>query len=151
MKIDISVIENLAENIDKYGLSEITLESDETKIILKREKVVVSNIVQSKVVQTTTNLEEEIQEEILSNNVNEDEDYEAIVSPMVGTFYKSPSPQSENFVEVGQNIEPGEVLCIIEAMKLMNEVKSSVKGTIVKILVEDGQAIKKGDKLFLIK
>jgi len=74
-----------------------------------------------------------------------------IASPMVGTFYRAPSPESPPFVELGQVIEPGKVICIIEAMKLMNELKAEVRGRIVQILVENGQPVEFGQPLFLIE
>ncbi|MCP4649927.1 MAG: acetyl-CoA carboxylase biotin carboxyl carrier protein [PVC group bacterium] len=74
-----------------------------------------------------------------------------IKSPMVGTFYQSPSPESPPFVEIGTNIEIGQVVCIIEAMKLMNEIKSEVKGTIKEILIENGDPIEFGQALFRIE
>ena len=70
---------------------------------------------------------------------------------MVGTFYRSPAPDAPSFVEVGTIIEPGQVVCIIEAMKLMNEIKSEVKGKVVEILVENAQPIEFGHVLFLIE
>ncbi len=74
-----------------------------------------------------------------------------IKSPMVGTFYQAPAPEAPPFVEVGQEIQVGQVLCIIEAMKLMNEIKSEVKGRIVKILVENAQPIEFGHVLFIVE
>jgi len=70
---------------------------------------------------------------------------------MVGTFYRSPAPDAPPFVETGTDIEPGQVICIIEAMKLMNEIKSEVKGKIVDILVENAQPVEFGHVLFLIE
>lgn len=78
-------------------------------------------------------------------------DLVAITSPMVGTFYRSPSPESPPFVEVGHEVESGKVVCIIEAMKLFNEIEAEVKGKIVKILAENGQPVEYGQKLILIK
>ncbi len=74
-----------------------------------------------------------------------------IKSPIVGTFYRAPSPDAEPFVETGDHINEGQVVCIIEAMKLMNEIKSEVSGTIEKILVENGNPVEYGQELFLIK
>ncbi len=74
-----------------------------------------------------------------------------IKSPMVGTFYKAPSPDSPPFVKIGDNIEVGQVVCVIEAMKLMNEIKSEVKGKIVSILVENADPIEFGQTLFLVE
>ena len=73
-----------------------------------------------------------------------------VKSPMVGTFYRSPSPDAKPFVEVGQTVKPGETLCIIEAMKLLNEIEAEVGGTIREILVENGQAVEYGQALFVI-
>ena len=74
-----------------------------------------------------------------------------VKSPMVGTFYRAPAPEAPPFVEVGQEIQVGQVLCIIEAMKLMNEIKSEVKGRLSEILVENAQPIEFGQVLFLVE
>ena len=74
-----------------------------------------------------------------------------IKSPMVGTFYRAPSPEAVAYVEAGQNIEPGQVICIIEAMKLMNEIKSEVKGKILEILVDNAEPVEFGQPIFLIE
>ncbi len=73
-----------------------------------------------------------------------------ITSPFVGTFYRSPSPDAEPFVHEGQKIKPGQALCIIEAMKLMNEIESEVRGTIAEVLVENGKPVEFGEKLFRV-
>jgi acetyl-CoA carboxylase biotin carboxyl carrier protein len=74
-----------------------------------------------------------------------------ITSPFVGTFYRSPGPDSAPFVDVGTHVKKGQVLCIVEAMKLMNEIESEVDGTIVQLLVENGQPVEYGEPLFKIK
>lgn len=74
-----------------------------------------------------------------------------IKAPMVGTFYRAPSPETPPFVEVGQEIEPGQVICIIEAMKLMNEIKSEIRGKIKEILVENGEPVEFGQPMFLVE
>lgn len=73
-----------------------------------------------------------------------------IKSPMVGTFYRAPNPEAPSYVEVGQTIEPGQVICIIEAMKLMNEIKSEIRGKILEILVDNAEPVEFGQSLFLI-
>lgn len=75
----------------------------------------------------------------------------AITSPMVGTFYRSPAPDAEPYVEVGDIVEVGQTVCIIEAMKLMNEIESELKGRVVKLLVENSQPVEFGQKLFLVE
>jgi oxaloacetate decarboxylase alpha subunit len=82
---------------------------------------------------------------------DEDEGLTPITSPMVGTFYRAPSPEAPPFVEVGQEIEPGKTICIVEAMKLFNEIEAEIRGKVVKILVESGQPVEYGQKLMLIK
>ncbi len=74
-----------------------------------------------------------------------------IASPMVGTFYRSPSPESAPFVEVGQMVEIGQVVCIVEAMKLMNEIKSEVRGKVVEVTVENAEPVEFGQPLFLVE
>ena len=85
----------------------------------------------------------------------EEEESEAglhiITSPIVGTFYRAPNPESESFVNVGDRISKGKVLCIIEAMKLMNEIESDVEGTVTKIYPSNGQPVEYGEKLFAVK
>ena len=76
---------------------------------------------------------------------------EAVKSPIVGTFYESPAPGSDVFVHVGDSIKPGKVLCIIESMKLMNEIESEISGTIVKRLVQNGAPVEYGEVMFLVK
>lgn len=83
--------------------------------------------------------------------VREDEQANYITSPMVGTFYSSPSPEDPSFVQPGERVEPGTVLCIIEAMKVMNEIKADKAGVIDDILVENGHPVEFGAKLFKVK
>lgn len=78
------------------------------------------------------------------------ENLHVIKSPLVGTFYRSPAPGAPPFVEVGDIVSPGQVLCIIEALKVMNEIESDVRGRVVKILVENGETVEYGQPLFLI-
>jgi len=87
----------------------------------------------------------------VSSVSSEEEGAVAITSPMVGTFYRAPSPESPAFVEVGHDVEPGKVVCIVEAMKLFNEIEAEIRGKVVKILVENGQPVEYGQKLILIK
>jgi len=80
-----------------------------------------------------------------------DSDVYEVTSPFVGTFYRSPSPDAPSFVDVGSMVRPGQTLCIIEAMKLMNELESDVSGTIIEVCVQSGKAVEFGQKLFKIK
>jgi acetyl-CoA carboxylase biotin carboxyl carrier protein len=78
-------------------------------------------------------------------------DQMAITSPMVGTFYRAPAPDADPYIEVGDTVTVGQTVCIVEAMKLMNEIESEVKGRVVKILVENAQPVEYGQKLFLVE
>ncbi|HLM23569.1 MAG TPA: acetyl-CoA carboxylase biotin carboxyl carrier protein [Pyrinomonadaceae bacterium] len=86
-----------------------------------------------------------------STAASQDQDLQIIPSPIVGTFYRSPSPAAESFVKIGSNVEPDTVVCIIEAMKLMNEIQAETAGEVVKIYVENGQPVEYGQPLFGIK
>ncbi len=81
----------------------------------------------------------------------EDPDIVYVKSPMVGTFYRSPSPESKPFVDIGSKIEDNSLVCIIEAMKIMNEIQAEIKGTLVEILAENGQPVEYGQRLFKLK
>jgi acetyl-CoA carboxylase biotin carboxyl carrier protein len=86
-----------------------------------------------------------------STAASQDQDLHIIPSPIVGTFYRSPSPTADVFVKIGSNVEPDTVVCIIEAMKLMNEIQAETTGEVVKIYVENGQPVEYGQPLFGIK
>ena len=86
-----------------------------------------------------------------STEASQDQDLHIIPSPIVGTFYRSPSPAADPFVKIGSNVEPESVVCIIEAMKLMNEIQAEASGEVVKIYVENGQPVEYGQPLFGIK
>ena len=148
-KIDLNLIEKLAENMNTHSLNEISLENGDQKLVLKKEKkateyTTVQPIVQKTAVKSAKSEKAEKKpSEAVSGNM--------IVSPMVGTFYRSPAPGAPAFVEEGQKINAGDAVCIIEAMKMMNEVNSQYTGKIVKVLVEDGVVVQKGDKLFIVE
>jgi acetyl-CoA carboxylase biotin carboxyl carrier protein len=86
-----------------------------------------------------------------TTEASQDQDLHMIASPIVGTFYRSPSPSADPFVKIGTNVEPETVVCIIEAMKLMNEIQAETSGEVVKIYVENGQPVEYGQPLFGIK
>ena len=86
-----------------------------------------------------------------STAASQDQDLHIIPSPIVGTFYRSPSPSADPFVKIGSNVEPESVVCIIEAMKLMNEIQAEASGEVVKIYVENGQPVEYGQPLFGIR
>ena len=139
MKIDLKMIKDLAESIEKYNLNEVVVESEGAKVTLKKENKVAQpeQVIVAKTPAVTAAVDF-VQEEVApkQEEVKEEVEGEVITSPMVGTFYKSSAPGNPPFVAEGQSVASGETLCIIEAMKLMNEVKAHKSCTIVKILVE---------------
>lgn len=151
MKIDLKTIKELAENVGRYNLNEVALESDGVKLVLKKEKLNVQPATEMVIPQQMVAQPQPVVEKKVAIPVVENDNYEYITAPMVGTFYKSSAPGNPAFVEVGQEVNSGDTLCIIEAMKLMNEVKATKNAKIIKVLVENGQVVKKGDKLFAIE
>lgn len=138
-------IKQLMEDMGNSKLTEINVDfPDGTKISMKKNEQVVSKEV---IVSVPTSTEEpEIKQDAVAR-----EEGNVIKSPMVGTFYSKPSPDADSYVSVGDNVKKGDVLCIIEAMKLMNEIESEFDGEIVEILVEDGESVEYGKPLFRIK
>lgn len=148
-------IKQLIEDVGNSKLSEIEIDfPDGTKISMKKEeKVVVATpkIVEENketVVQTVEKQEEKVINEAQENN-NQAEG-KIVTSPMVGTFYLKPSPNAKPYIEIGKQVKKGDVLCIIEAMKLMNEIECEEEGTIAEILVKDGEPVEYGKPLFRI-
>jgi acetyl-CoA carboxylase biotin carboxyl carrier protein len=92
-----------------------------------------------------------LHEKIIAETEEEAQRLVTITSPIVGTFYRAPTPEANPFVEVGAKVKKNQVLCIVEAMKLMNEIESEADGIIVKILIENGQPVEYGEPLFLIE
>lgn len=144
-------IKKLMDDMGNSKLTSIDIDfPDGTKISMKKEnKVVVSeNIVQATSDEKVVRTENETKIEVTSQI---EENCNVVKSPMVGTFYKKPSPDANPYVEVGQRVKKGDVLCIIEAMKLMNEIESEFDGEIIEILVEDGKPVEYGTPLFKVR
>ena len=142
MKIPWEEIEELTKYLNEKGLTEVTVETKDGKITIKKD-------LQGEV---TTAVSPSLDKVIKKDKVSKvDSKYHDVTSPMVGTFYASPSPEADAFVQVGSKVKTGSVLCIIEAMKIMNELPSEVSGTIAEILVENGQTIEYGQVLMRIE
>ena len=145
--------EKIKQLIDDMGNSKLTsLEidfPDGTKISMKKEEKTVLLEATDRTVTKISN-EKTVTEEVV-NSDKKVEEGNIIKSPMVGTFYAKPSPDSESYVEVGKNVKKGDVVCIIEAMKLMNEIESEFDGEIAEILVKDGEPVEYGKPLFRVK
>jgi len=148
--MNLKEIKEIITLMNDNNLMEIEVEKDGMRIRLKKEALNSGKDSPSAVVMPQFSVTQEptqsqsTQERKKSNLIE-------IKAPMVGTFYRTPSPDSPPFIEIGQNIDEGQVVCIIEAMKLMNEIKSEVKGKVVEVLAENGHPIEFGQPLFLIE
>lgn len=138
-------IKRLIEDMGNSKLTEINIDfPDGTKIGMKKE---IGNIVENKKVVT-----QEVEPQITSQeNKTQKNEGNIVKSPMVGTFYLKPSPTENAYVEIGKNVKKGDTLCIIEAMKLMNEIESEFDGEIKEILIKDGETVEYGTELFIIE
>ena len=158
--MDIKEIQNLIKFVSKSGVEEVKIEREDFKITIKTKKnfpqqIVVDelpskiNIPPQAIVQAS---QEVLQDKPLDLEPAKTEDSNQVIvkSPIIGTFYRKPSPDKSAFVEVGKNIAEGDVLCVIEAMKLFNEIESEVSGKIVKILVDDQSPVEFDQPLFII-
>ena len=151
MKFETDYIEKLAKVLADTGLTEISLEDGEQAITLRKDVIVAPVApVASAPVQSApaASPAPATQAPAASEPAKKGT---PITSPMVGTFYKSPSPDADAFVSVGQTIKTGDVVCIVEAMKMMNEIKSEISGKVVEICVEDGQPVEFGQVLMYVE
>jgi acetyl-CoA carboxylase biotin carboxyl carrier protein len=152
----IKEIQNLIKFVAKSGVSEVKLEMEKLKLTIKTGSATQTVVQQAApVVQTPVIAESEkpttMSPENQQKSASEAESkYITIKSPIIGTFYRKPSPDKPAFVEIGDSISEGSVLCVIEAMKLFNEIESEVSGKIVKALVEDSMPVEFDQPLFLI-
>lgn len=140
--------EKIKQLIDEMGnskLTEVNIEfPDGTKISMKKDKI------QERIIQNTSIIKNDTIENQIKENTNEKKG-NIIKSPMVGTFYLKPSPTAVPYIEIGKEVKKGDVLCIIEAMKLMNEIESEYTGKVIEILVKDGEAVEYGTPLLRIE
>ncbi len=142
-------IKQLMEDMGNSKLTSIDIDfPDGTKISMKKESKETITKVENVVLEPKEKIEKENSQKL---DEEVEENYNLVKSPMVGTFYLKPSPDSKPYVEVGKKVKKGDVLCIIEAMKLMNEIESEFDGEISEILVEDGSPVEYGKPLFKIK
>ena len=144
--MDIRKIKKLIEMLQDSDLKEIEVSQGDESVRISRDNrpQTAEPIIQKQVVHEASNIvsqEEMPQEEVKGNKVT---------SPIVGTFYRKPSPDKDPFIKVGDEVQEGDILCIIEAMKMMNEIKSDFSGKIVSINVEDGQPVEYGQHIITI-
>ncbi|MBI5975313.1 acetyl-CoA carboxylase biotin carboxyl carrier protein [Staphylococcus canis] len=147
-------IKELIDILDNSNLTEINIENKGTVINLKKEKEIITAqppVTQTTQVPTQNSTESNNGMKNATESNQNDSHLQTISAPMVGTFYKSPSPEESAYVEVGDQVSPDTTVCILEAMKLFNEIQAEVTGEIVEILVEDGQMVEYGQALFKVK
>ena len=157
-KMKLTEIQDLIKFVSKSGVNEVELETKEIKIVIKTGKQAAPVVYQNAPVQYSTApaqmapapINETVAPTVTPAAVNADAKYITIKSPMIGTFYRSAGPDKPSFVNVGDDIEIGKPVCIIEAMKLFNEIESEVKGKIVKVLVDDATPVEYDQPLFLV-
>ncbi len=150
-KMQIDQIKELIQLLDQSSVHEMELETSDFKLSLKKEtqSVMSAPVMQAQAVTPSApapQVEEKIEEA-----TQEKASYRTITSPMVGTFYSRPAPDKEAFVNVGDRVETGQIVCILEAMKLFNDVEAEISGEIVEILVADGDLVEFGQPLFSVK
>jgi len=164
MKLDHDDLNRLIEKISTSDIQEFSLEGEDFKLEIKRNLLDQNQVVNNLVSNTSFDRQTIANEKTFNDNipaVNEPEapqvappgrsDLTDITSPMVGTFYRAAAPGEEPFVEVGNNVKVGQTICILEAMKLMNEIESEFNAEIVEILVENGTPVEFGQVLMRVK
>ncbi len=149
--MDLNLIKRLVKIVDGSGITDLEIEENGIRVKIAKKirqaQVVAEPQVYAQTAQAEVKVEEKPEqvEETIPANLHE------IRSPIVGTFYRAPAPDADNYGEIGDMVSPGTVLCIVEAMKLMNEIESDVSGKISKILVENGKPVEYNQPLFLIE
>jgi len=162
--MDLKEIQNLIKFVARSGAAEVNLETEDFKIVIKTESAMIHEHQATQVLSMphqamaqqaapaapapASTPSSSAPEE--NTETSDDAKYVTVKSPMIGTFYRRPSPDKELFVNVGDEINEGTVVCIIEAMKLFNEIESEVSGKIVKILVDDQSPVEYDQPLFLV-
>ncbi len=155
--MDLKQIQELVKIVHKSQISELTIEEDKFKVTIKQNSPNTpgSNTALLPVSQVMPVLPAAPAPAASGDGSkgpsSRTENLLTIKSPMIGTFYRSPAPDKPSFVNVGDEIDPGKVVCVIEAMKLFNEIESEVKGKIVKVLVEDASPVEYDQPLFLVE
>lgn len=156
--MEIEKIKELMDMMKANDLNELEIVDGQTRVMLKRgpsHQAIPQVVAMPSIVSAVPAAETALQASGESNGVpsasSVEDNLVEIVSPIVGTFYVRPSPTAEQFVEVGSQVDEETVVCIIEAMKVMNEIKSEIKGIIKKILLSNGQSLEYGQPMFLVE
>ncbi|MEM9070861.1 MAG: acetyl-CoA carboxylase biotin carboxyl carrier protein [Myxococcota bacterium] len=150
MEIDLDQLRELMKALREFELDEIELEHGDERIVLRKTGAATATAVPIAHMPSVVPPPPAAPIAAAAPAEQEDDDAVYITSPFVGTFYRSPNPNSDAFVTKGASFEAGQTLCIVEAMKLMNEIEAEYSGTIVDILVENGKPVEYGDRLFRV-
>ncbi len=142
--MELEDLKELIELLRGTDITELQLEKDGTKVKIRREKLLSS-------IEMSAQRPADIYEKVIQQTEEDTQRLITVTSPIVGTFYRSPSPDAPPLVEVGLRIKKGQVLCIIEAMKVLSEIKADVSGTIVEVLATNGQPVEYGQPLFRVR
>lgn len=157
--MDIKEIQNLIKFVAKSGASEVKLEMEDVKITIRTgSEKTETTIVQAAPMQGMPHMAAPMaaapvapaDQPVAVSSVDEDSKFITIKSPIIGTFYRKPSPDKPNFAEVGTEVSVGDTVCVIEAMKLFNEIESEISGKIIKVLVDDSSPVEFDQPLFLV-
>ena len=151
MNFELDYIEKLVKMVSDSDLTELTLEDNEQAIVIRKEKEIVQAQVVPQAVAAPVVQQPAAAPAAAEEKKDDTPKGKPITSPMVGTFYMASSPGAKPFVEVGQTVSTGQVVCIIEAMKLMNEIESEVSGKVTQICVKDGEAVEYGQVLMYVE
>jgi acetyl-CoA carboxylase biotin carboxyl carrier protein len=155
--MELKDLKSLIKLVTDTDITEFSVENDQERILIKRgpdKEIVhvaapVAQMAQAAPVAAPSAVAAPATADVAANVV--DDKYEAIPSPIVGTFYRKPSPDAELFAEVGDIVEPGQTLCLVEAMKLFNEIEAEFKCKIVEIVKDDASPVEYGETLFLVE
>jgi len=158
VSIDFNEIRQLIAAIASTDITEVTLKSENLELIVRQEKTVVAREILlpsdretvTEAVSLPNHSADNKQSSEPAPPAKRDKNWLEITSPMVGTFYRAPAPDEPPFVDLGDRVAPGQTVCIIEAMKLMNEIDAEISGEIVEIAVENGQPVEYGQTLMWI-
>jgi len=157
--MDLKEIQNLIKFVARSGAAEVNLETEDFKIIIKTESAMMHEHQATQVISVPQAAQVPVAPAAdppsspapaETTKASDDSKYITVKSPMIGTFYRRPSPDKELYVNVGDEINEGTVVCVIEAMKLFNEIESEVSGKIVKILLDDQSPVEYDQPLFLV-
>lgn len=156
--MDFKQIQELIKLVNESNIGEVTIEQKDFRLTIKQKEEQITQMVSAPMQAPIYSQPQPMQQAPQQASDSEKQKGETgaasntvtIKSPMIGTFYRRPSPDKPNFVEAGDEVSPGKVVCIIEAMKLFNEIESEVKGRVVKILVEDASPVEYDQPLFLV-